>query len=158
MIKKEIMSKLTATILFFLIFISCKKEEKYYLENQEGNRIEILKENNKLSIFEYDKSKKYLLRSLVKIDDEYFDNFNLNQRLNNKDTFLFLSKNKYIYVLKDKKSLLNDSMKIGFRNQGMYYTEVKSIEKPVNFKYYYDDNYDIKKIIINIGGKTKIFE
>lgn len=152
--------KLTSNIKFIfliILFYSCKnKNESYLLKNKNGEIIEIVNHEDKLSIFEYDNTKKLLLRDLVKVNNEYYDIDILKKNTNKSNSHLFLSKNKFLVV--DRHSLLNDSMIIGNKEYGFFYTEIKSNNKPVIFKYYYNNSYEIKKIKIIIGKNIQIYE
>ena len=158
MIKKENINKIMYVFSIIIICSCNQKKENYFLKDKNNNIIEIVSNKDKLSIFEYDNSKKMKLRDLVKINNDYFDDNILKKKGNYTDSYIFLSKNKKKYLVIDKHSLLNNSIIIGNKEKEMYYTEIKSNEKPVNFKYYYNKNYEIKKITIKIGKKIQIYE
>ncbi|MCA6423750.1 MAG: hypothetical protein IM568_13190 [Flavobacterium sp.] len=158
MIKKETIIKIISVLSIVIICCCNQESESYFLKDKNNNTVEIIRNKDKLSIFEYDNSKKMELRDLVKINDDYFDDNVLERKRNDTNSYLFLSKCKKKYLVIDKHSLLNDSIIIGNKENEMYYTEIKSNEKPVNFKYYYNKNYEIKKITIKIGKKIRIYE
>ncbi|HLO73666.1 MAG TPA: hypothetical protein VK164_07000 [Flavobacterium sp.] len=143
-------------LIFVLLFLySCNNN---FLKCEKGNLIEVEYKQNHILIYEFDKSNKKVLKDLVKVEDEFFDN-ELPRKFNkNIKTKPFLSKKKTKYLIVDKFSLLNDSIIIKDKVNGFFCTEQKSNIRPVCYKFFYSENYEIKKIEIRIGKDFDIYK
>lgn len=158
MIKKETINKLISVLLVIVLSSCNQKRESYFLKDQNNNIVEIIRNDDTLYIFEYDKTRKIEWKKLVKINDEYFDFDILKRKRNDANFYLFFSKTKFKYRIINKFSLINDSIIVGNNEGEMYYTEIKSNEKPVNFKFYHSKDFVITKITTKIGKDMSIYE
>jgi hypothetical protein len=162
--KKNIMSNNFILVLFVMLIsiqYSCKdKSNKYYLLNSEDKStyFEVIYENNCLKIFERFNKKSKLKVDLILHDDEYIHKIDYNTKKTSKKSYVFLSTKKHTKLLEDDFSLLNDSIITGNTDGELYFTVVKSNLKPVKYKYFYDKEYRVKKIIYNLGNKVAVYQ
>lgn len=162
-IKNELKIIQNRLFLFFgIIIVSCSQDGKcYFLKNQYDKNcfFEIIKKKDSIFIYEHYKDNKRDLRmTLLKYNDGYVNILCLKQKKKDTINFFFLSKSKSKYLITDRFSLLNDSVITGNKEGGMFYTEIKANEKPVNYRYYHNENFEIKKIVLKIGKDIYLFE
>lgn len=141
------------SLLFFIS--SCSKHNEYYLRSSSDKNTlyQVKKNGNSLRITEYDDAK-----SIAKTRMFVKENNNYVFTASNGKTYIYFSTNIYKDLIKDDFSLLNDSVTTGNEEKGLYYTVIKSNNKPVLYKYYYDDKLKINKIEYKIGNRVFIYE
>lgn len=150
------MNRKIYVIFAFLFFIfSCNKHNEYYLRSSSDKNTfyKIKDSTNSLIITEHDNAKG-IKKSRVFLKK----NKNYILKASNEKSYIYFSTNVHKDLIKDDFSLLNDSIITGNKIKGKYYTEVKSNNKPVLYKYYYDEMFKINKIEYKIGNKAFKYE
>lgn len=150
------MNRKIYVIFAFLFFIfSCNKHNEYYLRSSSDKNTfyKIKDSTNSLIITEHDNAK-----GIKKSRVFFKKNKNYILKASNEKSYIYFSTNVHKDLIKDDFSLLNDSIITGNKIKGKYYTEVKSNNKPVLYKYYYDEMFKINKIEYKIGNKAFKYE
>lgn len=150
----KLIIKSNLVLVFFLALFSCNKETVLYLKEDKNDFLRIVKESNSIKI--YEKNLNRPTKVLSFINGEYYIG---NVHKINNDTYVFLStKKKYELEFIDNFSLLNDSIKIKKLGANNYITEIKSNKKPINYKYFYDKDFNIYKLIYKKGNHQYIYQ
>ena len=140
------------TFLFFIL--SCNKYNEYYLKSSSDKNTlyKIKDDGNSIIITEYDEAK-----NITKSRVFLYENHNYVLKESGK-SYIYFSTNIHKDLIKDDFSLLNDSITTGNKEKEEYYTEIKSNNKPILYKYYYDEIFKINKIEYKIGNKVFKYE
>lgn len=152
----KLMNRKNYVVFTFLFFIfSCNKHNEYYLRSSSDKNTfyKIKDSGNSLIITEHDDAKN-IAKSRVFLKE----NHNYVLKVSNEKSYIYFSTNTHKDLIKDDFSLLNDSVTTGNKEKGKYYTEIKSNNKPVLYKYYYNELFKINKIEYKIGNKVFKYE
>ncbi|MGE8553344.1 MAG: hypothetical protein ACN6OB_05320 [Chryseobacterium jejuense] len=152
----KLMNRKIYVLFGFLFFIfSCNKNNEYYLRSSsDKNTLYKIKDSsNYMVMTEHDNTK-----NITKSKMFLKENHNYVLKASSGKSYIFFSTNIHKDLIKDDFSLLNDSLTTGNKEKGGYYTEIKSNNKPVLYKYYYDETLRINKIEYKIGNKVFKYE
>ncbi len=153
---QKLMNRKVYIFFTFLFFIfSCNKHNEYYLRSSSDKNTfyKIKNSGNSLIITEHDDVKN-IAKTRVFLKEKH----NYILKASNEKSYIYFSTNIHKDLIKDDFSLLNDSVITGNKIKENYYTEIKSNNKPVFYKYYYDEIFKINKIEYKIGNKVFKYE
>lgn len=158
-------------IFFILIlFISCKENIRYLESDKDSEAVYVIEKRNDIILISYEKKedKKFNSHPLTLIkrgDDYWYVDSILNSYENEYVTLsnkkipehIFLSKTKNRTAREDEFSLINDSI-FTYQSKDKFITKIKANEKPVNYYYYYDENFSIDSIVLIILEDTIVYK
>lgn len=151
----KLMSKSFCFLIALLCFsFSCNKKNEYYLTSltDKNTSFKIAQNIDSIIISEKDNTKNI---SKSKIFFKINNNYVL--KLSDEKHNIYFSTDIHKSLIRNDFSLLNDSIITGNKEGVSFFTEIKSNNKPVNYKYYYDSTFKINRIEYRIGGKTFIY-